>query len=127
METISRERRNLGRALCIITGASKGYGRTLALQLSCLLKSRSVLLLVARTTDQMNKVKEEIMALNKGHKKLFVRCVQADLEKTDGVQKTVQAAKETFSSEMDHLLLINNAGVLRLSAFSWSWRRSPQG
>ncbi|XP_065103932.1 sepiapterin reductase b [Paramisgurnus dabryanus] len=112
METISQEHRNLGRALCIITGASKGYGRTLTLQLSCLLKSRSVLILVARTADQLNKVKEDIMALNKGHKKLFVRCVQADLEKTDGVQKTIRAAKETSSSKMDHVLLINNAASL---------------
>ncbi|XP_067249516.1 sepiapterin reductase b [Chanodichthys erythropterus] len=103
---------DLGRALCIITGASKGYGRTLAFQLSCLLKPGSVLLLVARTTDQLTEVKEDIVTLYGGQNKLDVRCVQADLEKTEGVEKTLQAAKETSSSEMEHLLLINNAASL---------------
>ncbi|KAA0714483.1 Sepiapterin reductase [Triplophysa tibetana] len=112
MEIISGERKDLGRALCIITGASKGYGRTLALQLSCLMKPRSVLMLVARSADQLNKVKEDVRALNDGHKKLDVRCVQADLEKTEGVEKTVQAIKDTSSSDMDHFLLINNAASL---------------
>lgn len=106
--------RDLGRALCIITGASKGYGRTLAFQMSRLLKPGSVLLLVARTADQLNEVKEDIVTLYGGQNKPDVRCVQADLEKTEGVEKTLQAAKETPSSEMDHLLLINNAGVLKL-------------
>ncbi|XP_051758899.1 sepiapterin reductase b [Ctenopharyngodon idella] len=104
--------RDLGRALCIITGASKGYGRTLAFQMSRLLKPGSVLLLVARTADQLNEVKEDIVTLYGGQNKPDVRCVQADLEKTEGVEKTLQAAKETPSSEMDHLLLINNAGSL---------------
>uniref|UniRef100_A0A671KGL0 Sepiapterin reductase n=1 Tax=Sinocyclocheilus anshuiensis TaxID=1608454 RepID=A0A671KGL0_9TELE len=91
--------KDLGRALCIITGASKGFGRTLALQLSCLLKPRSVLMLVARTTEQLNQLKEDIITLYGGQNQLDVRCVQADLEK-----------KEV--SEMDHLLLINNAASL---------------
>ncbi|XP_051524515.1 sepiapterin reductase-like [Myxocyprinus asiaticus] len=111
-EIISREPRDLGRALCIITGASKGYGRTLAVQLSYLLKPRSILLLVARTMDQLNEVKDDIMALDDRQKRLVVRCVQADLEKMEGVEKTIQAVKETSPSELDHLLLINNAGSL---------------
>uniref|UniRef100_A0A671KHR4 Sepiapterin reductase n=1 Tax=Sinocyclocheilus anshuiensis TaxID=1608454 RepID=A0A671KHR4_9TELE len=94
--------RDLGRALCIITGASKGFGRTLALQLSCLLKPRSVLMLVARTTEQLNQLKEDIITLYGGQNQLDVRCVQADLEKKE----------ETSVSEMDHLLLINNAASL---------------
>lgn len=106
-------RRDLGRALCIITGASKGYGRTLAFQLSCLLKPRSVLLLAARSADQLNEVKEDIVTLCGGQHTLDVRCVQADLEKTEGVEKTLQAAKETSASDVDHLLLINNAGALK--------------
>ncbi|XP_067270681.1 sepiapterin reductase b [Pseudorasbora parva] len=111
-DLISRESRNLGRALCIITGASKGFGRTLALQLSFLLKPRSVLMLVARTADQLNELKEDIVNLNASQKKLEVFCVQADLEEAEGVEKTVQAAKEASSTEMDHLLLINNAASL---------------
>ncbi|KAK2899214.1 hypothetical protein QQF64_031252 [Cirrhinus molitorella] len=110
-DVISPEGRDLGRAVCIITGASKGYGRTLALQMSRLLKPRSVLMLVARTADQLNQLKEDVITLY-GHNKLDVRCVQADLEKKEGVEKTVQAVKETSVSEMDHLLLINNAASL---------------
>ncbi|XP_016109425.1 sepiapterin reductase-like [Sinocyclocheilus grahami] len=131
-DKISREPRDLGRALCIITGASKGFGRTLALQLSCLLKPRSVLMLVARTTEQLNQLKEDIITLYGGQNQLDVCCVQADLEKKEGVEKTVQAAKETSVSEMDHLLLINNAGPLdtdmqlqaRLSSGDLQLRRS---
>uniref|UniRef100_A0A671PME8 Sepiapterin reductase n=1 Tax=Sinocyclocheilus anshuiensis TaxID=1608454 RepID=A0A671PME8_9TELE len=83
------------KALCIITGASKGFGWTLAFQLSCLLKPRSVLMLVARTAEQLNRLKEDIINLYGGQNQLDVRCVQADLEKKEGVEKTVQAAKET--------------------------------
>lgn len=111
-DEISLEPRDLGRALCIITGASKGFGRTLAFQLSCLLKPRSVLMLVARTTEQLNQLKEDIITLYGGQNKLEVCCVRADLEKKEGVEKTVQAAKETSVSELDHILLINNAGAL---------------
>lgn len=113
-DVISGESRgDLGRALCIITGASRGYGRTLAFQLSRLLKPGSVLLLVARTADRLNEVKEDVVTLYGGQSALDVRCVQADLEETEGVEKTLQAAKETNSSEMEHLLLINNAGEAR--------------
>uniref|UniRef100_A0A8C0YEY8 Sepiapterin reductase n=2 Tax=Cyprinus carpio TaxID=7962 RepID=A0A8C0YEY8_CYPCA len=111
-DEISQESRDLGRALCIITGASKGFGRTLAFQLSCLLKPRSVLMLVARTSEQLNQLKEDIITLYGRQNELDVRCVQADLEKKEGVEKTVQAAKETSVSEMDHILLINNAASL---------------
>ncbi len=118
-DEISLEPRDLGRALCIITGASKGFGRTLAFQLSCLLKPRSVLVLVARTAEQLNQLKEDIITLYGGQNKLEVCCVRADLEKKEGVEKTVQAAKETSVSELDHILLINNAGALEsLSAFT---------
>uniref|UniRef100_A0A8C1YES4 Sepiapterin reductase n=1 Tax=Cyprinus carpio TaxID=7962 RepID=A0A8C1YES4_CYPCA len=72
-DEISRESRDLGRALCIITGASKGFGRTLAFQLSCLLKPRSVLMLVARTSEQLNQLKEDIITLYGGQNELDVR------------------------------------------------------
>ncbi|XP_043102718.1 sepiapterin reductase b [Puntigrus tetrazona] len=108
---ISPEARDLGRALCVVTGASKGFGRTLAFQLSCLLKPRSVLMLVARSSEQLQQLKKDIVNLH-GQSALDVRCVRADLEKKEGVEKTVQAAKETSVSEMEHILLINNAASL---------------
>ncbi|KAG1930282.1 sepiapterin reductase b [Pimephales promelas] len=110
-DLISREPRDLGRAVCIITGASKGYGRALAFQLSCRLKPRSVLVLVARTKAQLNELKDDIVSVC-GRSQLDVRCVQADLEEAGGVEKTVQAVKETSSTETDHVLLINNAASL---------------
>ncbi|XP_056320470.1 sepiapterin reductase b [Danio aesculapii] len=108
------ERRDLGRAVCVVTGASKGYGRTLALQISCLLKPRSVLLLVSRTADQLNQLKQDIVSLHAAHTdlQLDVRCVQADLQEPDGVQKTIQETRNTLITDIEHLLIINNAASL---------------
>ncbi|XP_036433919.1 sepiapterin reductase b [Colossoma macropomum] len=113
MEDITTEgNRDLGKALCIITGASRGFGRTLALQVACLVKPQSVLLLVARSVEQLKELREDIVTLDAGQKRLVVHCVQADLEKKEGVEKTVRAAQQIDSSVIDHLLIINNAGSL---------------
>ncbi|TRZ03161.1 hypothetical protein DNTS_014550 [Danionella cerebrum] len=112
LQIISEPFRDLGRALCIVTGASKGFGRTLSLQLSLLMKPGSVLILVARSIDPLESLKVEIEAVTGTWRKLEVRCVQADLQETEGVERSVQEVKEAMSGDIEHLLLINNAGSL---------------
>ncbi|XP_048876808.1 sepiapterin reductase a [Brienomyrus brachyistius] len=104
--------RDFGRALCIITGASKGFGRTLALQVYSLLKPNSVLLLVARSSDKLNELRADLASSEPDRAGLVIRCVVADLGEKEGIEETLRAARETPSTDIDHLLLINNAASL---------------
>ncbi|KAJ8338700.1 hypothetical protein SKAU_G00354860 [Synaphobranchus kaupii] len=103
---------DLGRALCIITGASKGFGRSLAKQIAGLLKPGSVLLLVARSGDKLRELQADLAASDAGQKGLVIRCVTADLSQKGAVEETVKAAKQTNHLDIDRLVLINNAGSL---------------
>ncbi|XP_035245834.1 sepiapterin reductase a [Anguilla anguilla] len=104
--------KGLGRALCVITGASKGFGRCLAKQIAGLVKPGSVLLLVARSGDKLKELQAELAASDAGKKGLVIRCVTADLAQKGAVEETVKAAKQTSHLDIDRLLLINNAASL---------------
>lgn len=125
--------RTLGRAICIITGASKGFGRVLAhevslqlveknsikkdkqtnilltIQVSPLLKPGSVLLLVARSEALLQELQEELRSFTE-EQQLVVHCIAVDLSTREGVDEAVRVAKQEAVNEMDHVLLINNAG-----------------
>lgn len=125
--------RTLGRCMCIITGASKGFGRALAhkvrlnllklglnkarqeankvlfIQVSHLLKPGSVLLLVARSGPLLQELKEELQSFTE-EQKLDVHCIAADLSTREGVNETVVVARQEAMHDIDHVLLINNAG-----------------
>lgn len=102
--------KDLGRALCIITGASKGFGRALAIQIYSLLKPNSVILLVARSKDKLNELRADLATSETDRAGLAIRFVVADLREKEGIEETVRAARETPSADIEHLLLINNAG-----------------
>ncbi|XP_040915644.1 sepiapterin reductase a [Toxotes jaculatrix] len=108
----STERRDLGRALCIITGASRGFGRTIAREMSRLVKPRSVLVLVARSADDLRSLQAELAESEAGRAGLVVECVVADLGQTEGLENVVRTSKESFSEDIDHILLVNNAASL---------------
>nr|ADO28050.1 sepiapterin reductase [Ictalurus furcatus] len=105
----SSETKDLGRALCIITGASKGFGRCLAKEISALLKPGSVLVLVARSEDKLRELQED---LSSGRDGLVIRCVVADLGQKDGVESVIKELRETPSSDINSLYLFNNAASL---------------
>ncbi|XP_072289397.1 sepiapterin reductase b [Eucyclogobius newberryi] len=110
--------KNLGRCLCIITGASKGFGRSLALQVPPILQAGSVLFLVARTGSLLQDLKTELekLVVSQG---VVVQCVAADLSTVEGVTETLQAARQESVNDFDHVLLINNAASLGdISQFS---------
>ncbi|XP_034566256.1 sepiapterin reductase a [Notolabrus celidotus] len=103
---------DLGRALCIITGASRGFGRAVAVQLSRLVKPGSVLLLAARSGDELRALQEELAGSEAGRAGVKAVCVEADLGQKEGPERVLKAAAEASSEEIEHLILINNAGSL---------------
>ncbi|XP_040014249.1 sepiapterin reductase a [Xiphias gladius] len=108
----STEGRDLGRALCIITGASRGFGQTIAREMSRLVKPRSVLVLVARSSDELHALQAELVGSEAGRSGLVVECVVADLGQTEGLESVVRKSKESFSEDIDHIILVNNAASL---------------
>ncbi|XP_059193536.1 sepiapterin reductase b [Centropristis striata] len=103
--------RTLGRAICIITGASKGFGRALAHKVSCLLEPGSVLVLVARSGTLLQGLKEELQSFTE-ELQLVVHCMAVDLSTTEGVNETVMLVRQEAENDIDHVLLINNAASL---------------
>ncbi|XP_077353412.1 sepiapterin reductase-like isoform X1 [Festucalex cinctus] len=97
----------LGRVLCIITGASRGFGRTVAKEMARLVKPRSVFIVVARSGDELRTLKAELAESD-----LEVRCVVVDLSLTEAPEMVVRAAKEASSPDIEHLILVNNAASL---------------
>lgn len=105
----SPETKDFGKALCIITGASKGFGRCLAQELSKLLKPGSVLILVARSGEKLQELEKNLLSERDG---LVVRSVVADLGQKDGVESVIREARKTPSSDINSLFLFNNAASL---------------
>ncbi|XP_034368312.1 sepiapterin reductase [Arvicanthis niloticus] len=100
----------LGCAVCVLTGASRGFGRALAPQLARLLSPRSVLLLSARSDSALRQLKEELGAQQPD---VRVELAAADLGTEAGVQHLLSAVRELPRPEgLQRLLLINNAGTL---------------
>ncbi|XP_049594545.1 sepiapterin reductase [Syngnathus scovelli] len=108
---------HLGRALCIITGASKGFGRALAKEMARVVKPGSVFVLVARSGDELQTLKTELVK-----SELEVRCVVLDLSQMEAPERVVQIAKESISPDIEHVILVNNAAALGdVSRFSKSF------
>lgn len=110
MESCSSQEGSLGRTLCVLTGASRGFGRALALLLAPLLSPGSVLVLTARNDEALRQLEAELGA---GRPGLRVVRVPADLGAEAGVQRLLGALHELPRPEgLQRVLLINNAGTL---------------
>ncbi|XP_078411066.1 sepiapterin reductase-like [Cetorhinus maximus] len=113
--SVGEPRADLGRTLCIITGASRGLGRSLAMVLAPRLRAGSHLVLVARCAQRLRDVEGQVRgaALPAGGGLRLSR-VEVDLGGEEGLQQVLGAA--SGSQELDgapeRLLLINNAGSL---------------
>lgn len=103
-------RADLGRALCVVTGASRGFGRAVARHVARLVQPRSALVLVARSAEQLRALQAELAASEAGRAGLRVECVVADLGEPEAPGGVVRACQQVFSDDMDHVLLVNNAG-----------------
>uniref|UniRef100_A0A8C6ZAD0 Sepiapterin reductase n=1 Tax=Nothoprocta perdicaria TaxID=30464 RepID=A0A8C6ZAD0_NOTPE len=101
-----------GPVACVLTGASRGFGRSLARLLAPRLGAGSVLLLLARSAAPLAELAAE---LRRGAPAaaLRVECVPADLGTDEGLRRAVRALHELLpSAPAARLLLINNAGSL---------------
>ncbi|ELW64036.1 Sepiapterin reductase [Tupaia chinensis] len=110
MERSSGHQGGLGRTLCVLTGASRGFGRVLAQLLAPLLSPGSVLVLTARSDEALQQLEAELGA---GRPGLRLVRVPADLGSQAGLQKLLGALRELPRPEgLQRLLLINNAATL---------------
>jgi NAD(P)-dependent dehydrogenase (short-subunit alcohol dehydrogenase family) len=89
----------------LITGASQGLGRTLALAFAG--EDATAICLTARTRKDLDKVALEIRKINPSTQVLVVA---ADLSSTDDVERIVATTLEAFSGRID--VLVNNASAI---------------
>ncbi|XP_061439679.1 sepiapterin reductase [Rhineura floridana] len=101
----------LGRAVCIVTGASRGLGRSLARLLAPRLAPGSALLLVARSAGALGELEGKLRAACPA---LRVQGLPADLASDEGLQRVLQAGRALRggAGRLQRLLLINNAASL---------------
>lgn len=98
----------LGRCFCVLTGASRGFGRVVAALLAPRLSPGSVLLLSARSDEALRRVEAELDAARLG---LRVVRVPADLGTDAGLRQLLEAVLGLPRPQgLQRLLLINNAG-----------------
>ncbi|NXQ23877.1 SPRE reductase, partial [Alaudala cheleensis] len=106
---------------CVVTGASRGFGRSLARLLAPQLGPGSVLLLLARSAEALAELVAELRAgatgsdtsSDTGSTELRVQCVAADLGCEEGLRRASAALRELLQdASFGRLLLVNNAGSL---------------
>ncbi|KAM6313617.1 LOW QUALITY PROTEIN: sepiapterin reductase [Aegotheles albertisi] len=96
-------------AACVLTGASRGFGRSLMRVLLPRGCPGSVVLLLARSAVPLAE-RAELRAPVPG---LRVECVAADLGCPEGLRRAVAALREVLpAAPPGRLLLVNNAGSL---------------
>ncbi|XP_069488402.1 sepiapterin reductase [Ambystoma mexicanum] len=99
----------LGTVACVLTGASRGLGRSLALALCSRVRGPgSCFLLLARSAEGLAGVAGELRAACPG---LEVRCEAVDLGTEEGLRRAERSARELPQGQ-ERLLLIHNAGSL---------------
>ena len=104
------------RTFCVITGASKGFGRTIAREFASRLPKASTLLLLARSADKLESVKREIDAQSPG---IHVHIHPSDLAQAAGsdtvfrnVIENSLKSPDVESVDFQQVLVIHNAGSL---------------
>uniref|UniRef100_A0A8C3BUJ8 Sepiapterin reductase n=1 Tax=Cairina moschata TaxID=8855 RepID=A0A8C3BUJ8_CAIMO len=98
-------------ASCVLTGASRGFGRSLARLLAPRLGRGSLLVLLARSEAPLAQLATELRGSAAAG--LRVECVAAELSTQQGLRKAVEALRELLpSAPPGPLLVVNNAGSL---------------
>ncbi|XP_060684113.1 sepiapterin reductase-like [Hemiscyllium ocellatum] len=110
MDAGRRDAADLGRSLCIVTGASRGLGWALSVVLAPRLMPGSHLVLVARSGERLRQLEARLLEERAGQVRLSR--VEADLSREEGVQRVLETVTSAEGAAPDRLLLINNAGSL---------------
>ncbi|RKF58809.1 NADP-dependent 3-hydroxy acid dehydrogenase [Erysiphe neolycopersici] len=93
----------------LITGASSGIGRSTALEFSRVAPNDLRLILVARRTDHLHELKQQIEGETTGVK---VLCAQLDVSQKEEIDNFVNNLKK--DSQFGNVdILINNAGLVK--------------
>ncbi|XP_043841485.1 sepiapterin reductase isoform X2 [Dromiciops gliroides] len=101
---------SLGRTLCILTGASQDFGRTLAPLLAARLAAGSTLIMNARNYGTLRKLSTELKVLSPN---LRVLCESTDLGSEIGLKHLLTAVQELPRvPDLQRLLLIHEPGTL---------------
>jgi NAD(P)-dependent dehydrogenase (short-subunit alcohol dehydrogenase family) len=95
----------LGGKNILITGASQGLGRELALRFAC--EGAAGLSIVARHGDQLNKVRDEVRKIAP---KIDIVAIEADVSKPRDIERIVATTLAQFKGVLD--VLVNNASTI---------------
>lgn len=99
------------RCFCVISGASRGIGRTFAVELAKKFQAGSHLVLLARNAEQLKAVQEEIEGATGGRVKVTAEAV--DLEKcTESQLQTILSSAVTGSGRFDLAMCVHNVGTI---------------
>ncbi|NWH69376.1 SPRE reductase, partial [Piaya cayana] len=102
--------RGWGSVSCVLSGASRGFGRSLARLLAPRLGPGSLLLLLARSEAPLAELARELRAAGSGAR---VELVAADLGSPQGLQRAAAALRDLLpAAPAERLLVFNNAGSL---------------
>ena len=100
------------KSICLVTGASKGYGQTVAVRFSELLPMGSVMIIVARNEAGLQKTKQQIEKLCCDK---TVRLTVMDLSsasRVDYERMLKETLKDVQLSNFEQCIAIHNAGSL---------------
>jgi len=100
-------RRNISSARAIVTGASSGIGRAIAMELS---RQGAQVVVTARREDRLRQLVAQIRAQGRE-----ARCVAGDITDPDVRRRCIDAASASFGG-LD--VLVNNAGIGALGLFA---------
>jgi len=103
------------KTFCLITGASRGIGRAIAIHFSKQVSEGSVFLLLARSQDALDDTKKAVEEASKD--KCVVVTKSVDLAKPSQTSflvtiKDALAAQKASAADFQHTILVHNAGSL---------------
>ncbi|KZM23390.1 3-oxoacyl-[acyl-carrier-protein] reductase [Ascochyta rabiei] len=107
MSTASNAALPLQGKVAIVTGASRGIGAGLTIELARRGANVTLVYVSPKSEEKAKKIASDVFSLNNGSK---AHIVQADLKEVEAPEKIVASTREAFGDKID--ILVNNAGVL---------------
>ncbi|KAJ8313944.1 hypothetical protein KUTeg_008505 [Tegillarca granosa] len=99
---------------CVITGASRGLGKSIALKFAAKFPAKSVFILLSRDTASLSDVKREIALINQGTKTVTKEFDQSLLNQAnfDSLFQDVFRDNGLSVSDFEQAVMIHNAGTV---------------